>query len=48
MDSCCLTMVNSTKNILLKKNRLICDYTTEVLATIIINYNNIMNLFTYI
>ena len=48
MDSCCFTMVNRAKNILLKKNRLICDHTTEVLATLIIDYNNIMDLFTYI
>ena len=33
MDSCCFTMVNSVKNILLKKNRLTCDSTTEEVLT---------------
>ena len=36
------TMVNSMKNILIKKNRLTCDHTTEeVLTTFIIDYNDI-------
>ena len=38
-------MVNSAKNILIKKNRLTCDHTTgEVLTTFINDYNNITNL----
>ena len=48
MNLCCFTMVNSVKNILTKKNRLTCDHTTEVLATLIIDDNNIMNPFKYI
>ena len=36
------TMVNSMKNILIKKNHLTCDHTTEeVLTTFIIDYNDI-------
>ena len=48
MDLCCYTMVNSVKNILMTKNHLTCDHTTEVLATLIIDYINIMNASKYI
>ena len=48
MDSCCFTMVNIVQKHSPKKNHLICDHTTEVLATLILTYDNITNLFEYI
>ena len=42
------TMVNSMKNILIKKNHLTCDNTTEeVLTTSLYHYNNIYKEHSY-